>query len=754
MSKNIDEAKTCSVCGTALSGVDESCPVCMLRIGLAGGVESGESSTFEDTVRPTPGQTVKRFEHYELVTGEDGKPVELGRGAMGVTYKAFDVDLRLPVTLKLINEKYIGDESMQLRFLREARAAARLRHSNVASVLHLGRTGSSYFYAMEFVEGETLENLIKRSGRLEVKLALEITTQVAAGLAAVHKQKLVHRDIKPSNIMVSLEDGGALTAKIIDLGLAKTVNESGSQAGISMAGDFAGTPEFASPEQFAGVGVDIRSDLYALGVMLWRTVTGRSMFRGSPYEVMYQHQHAPLPLEKLEAVPQPVVVLLEVLLEKDPGRRFQNPAELLKAMPTIISAIEAGRRITRQSLQKNPPADLRVGTGKPAAKLGPEKISGVGSLTTGSGVFGREDDRVASVTRQPEPERLSPPLQKAPTGASAALVPGQGVPLSHPVPASKNHFWPIAGTLMAILLAGAVWIFLSLILNPTPNQEPQVVTERHSQKTGAAFGSHSPPQPGKPWTNSLDMHFVPLWDIYVSEWQTRKRDFEAFVQATGYDAVGGMSSAVTQNGFKLNEMSWRAPGFQQTPEHPVVGVSWEDGNQFCAWLTKKERTEGTLTEFQSYRLPSDREWSRAVGLEHEQGNSPEDRSGKIEAVYPWGDAFPPPDDIGNYAGSESRVDVPETWSVIPGFHDAFPRTAPVSAFKANARGLCCIGGNVWEWCMDKLGNTMNWRTLRGGSWATSRAAEMLSSYRRGYGPSFRCDDVGFRCVIATGGAHE
>ena len=128
--------------------------------------------------------------------GEDGKPVELGRGAMGVTYKAFDVDLHCPVTLKAISEQYLGDESARLRFLREARAAAGLRHSNVASVFHLGRTGQNYFYAMEFVEGETLENLIKRSGQLEVKLALEIATQVAAGLAAVHKQKMVHRDIK------------------------------------------------------------------------------------------------------------------------------------------------------------------------------------------------------------------------------------------------------------------------------------------------------------------------------------------------------------------------------------------------------------------------------------------------------------------------------------------------------------------------------------------------------------------------------
>ena len=316
--------RTCPSCGNEFSGAMEFCPVCMLRKALAGGVESGESSASEDTVKPTPEQAAQRFEHYELVTGEDGKPVELGRGAMGVTYKAFDVDLHCPVTLKVISERYLGDESARLRFLREARAAASVRHPNVASVFHLGRTGQNYFYAMEFVEGETLENLIKRSGRLEVKLALEIATQVAAGLAAVHKQKLVHRDIKPSNIMVSLEEGGAVTAKIIDLGLAKAVNEPGSQTAISTPGAFAGTPEFASPEQFAGVGVDIRSDLYSLGVTLWEMLTGQAPFRGSPAEVMYQHQHAPLPLEQLEDVPQPVVVLLEVLLEKDPGAAFSE----------------------------------------------------------------------------------------------------------------------------------------------------------------------------------------------------------------------------------------------------------------------------------------------------------------------------------------------------------------------------------------------------------------------------------------------
>ena len=108
-----------------------------------------------------------------------------------------------------------------------------------------------------------------------------------------------------------------------------------SEAAISMPGAFVGTPEFASPEQFAGVQVDIRSDLYSLGATLWKMLTGQTPFRGTSAEVMHQHQHAPLPLEQLKGVPQPLVVLLEKLLEKDPARRFQNPAELLKAMPTL-----------------------------------------------------------------------------------------------------------------------------------------------------------------------------------------------------------------------------------------------------------------------------------------------------------------------------------------------------------------------------------------------------------------------------------
>jgi WD40 repeat protein/serine/threonine protein kinase len=343
---NAENRRRCSVCGSAFSGGMPFCSVCMLRAAAAADSETGASS-LEDPVEPPSEPGERRFEHYELLKREDGSPVELGRGAMGVTYKAFDVDLRCQVALKVINERYLADESVRLRFMREARAAASLRHPNVASVFHLGRSHGNYFYAMEYVEGETLERLIKRSGRLEVHLALEIAAQIAAGLAAVHKQNLVHRDIKPTNIMVHREEGTGVTAKIIDLGLAKAINEAPSETTITTSGAFAGTPEFASPEQFAGTGLDIRSDLYSLGITLWEMLAGQTPFKGLPAEIMYQHQYASLPVEQLKGVPQPVVLLLEVLLQKDPARRFQSPGELLKLMPTIREAVGTGRPLRK-----------------------------------------------------------------------------------------------------------------------------------------------------------------------------------------------------------------------------------------------------------------------------------------------------------------------------------------------------------------------------------------------------------------------
>ena len=154
-------------------------------------------------------------------------PLELGRGGMGVTYKAIDTNLQCPVALKVIAARLIGDESARRRFVREARAAASVRHPNVASVFHLGRHDDSYFYAMEFVAGETLAKMIRKAGALEPSVALKVTALIAAGLEGIDKQNLVHRDIKPGNIMIGLHEDEIETVKIIDLGLTKKVAEAG-----------------------------------------------------------------------------------------------------------------------------------------------------------------------------------------------------------------------------------------------------------------------------------------------------------------------------------------------------------------------------------------------------------------------------------------------------------------------------------------------------------------------------------------------
>ena len=333
------KVRICQTCGATLAPHDDFCPVCAFR----GALQTDDTATeLSEPLVPA-----RRFGHYEILTQEDGSPLELGRGAMGITYKAFDVDLQRFAALKVISPRYLADESIRARFLREARAAGSVRHPNVAAVFQLGTSQENYFYAMEFVEGETLASLIKRSTRLDAKLALQVVAQVAAGLDAIHKQNLVHRDIKPGNIMVSSATDGALSVKIIDLGLAKQLTESESSADISMPGAFIGTPEFASPEQLTGTDIDIRSDLYSLGITLWQILAGQPPFRGAPNAVMHQHLNSSLPLEKLQEVPQPVVALVEVLLRKDPARRFQSPAELSEALPIVIGGIELG-----QSLRK------------------------------------------------------------------------------------------------------------------------------------------------------------------------------------------------------------------------------------------------------------------------------------------------------------------------------------------------------------------------------------------------------------------
>jgi serine/threonine protein kinase len=286
---------------------------------------------------------VERFEHFVIERRPDGSLWELGRGAMGVTYKAFDTNLRSDVALKVINSQFLNSDTARQRFLREARAAASLRHPNVATVFHLGNSDGEFFYAMEYIEGETVEKYVQREGPMNSEFALRITRQVSRALIAADRQKLVHRDIKPANVMlVQDEDEDHLLVKVIDFGLAKSLVAAADQSVTVSMGGFVGTPHFASPEQLEEKEIDVRSDIYSLGATLWFMLTGRPPFQGSMASVIHQHLSQPLPADLLSKLHPRIRALVERMQAKNPDDRFQTPGELKKELDQILTELKGG----------------------------------------------------------------------------------------------------------------------------------------------------------------------------------------------------------------------------------------------------------------------------------------------------------------------------------------------------------------------------------------------------------------------------
>src|SRR5215468_8545221 len=269
------EAGSCSSCGRPLThlGPNGECLRCLFNWGAT--AEEGQRNV---GVAPGP----LRYGQFEVETDTHGFPIALGAGAMAVTYRARDTVLNSVVALKVISLKLAENPIARARFLREARAAAQIHHPNVARVTHYGEQDGEYFYAMELVEGETLQARVQRTGPLPVSLALEVIEQAARGLAAAEACGVVHRDLKPSNLMIASDASELLLVKIIDYGVAKVAALPTDGMDQTQAG-FIGTPAFASPEQFAENGtpqIDTRSDIYSLGVTLWYLLTGKTPFRG------------------------------------------------------------------------------------------------------------------------------------------------------------------------------------------------------------------------------------------------------------------------------------------------------------------------------------------------------------------------------------------------------------------------------------------------------------------------------------------
>lgn len=297
---------------------------------------------------------------------------------------------------------------------------------------------------------------------------------------------------------------------------------------------------------------------------------------------------------------------------------------------------------------------------------------------------------------------------------------------------SRAQGWsPVRRIRRASMIAG---ISLAALAVAWPLLRRPQSTDR--QFPNAAATAPRSPMHGRPWTNTLGMRFVPVGDILFSTWETRIRDFDAYVRSTA-DRTERTMESLSKNGPGAYGLSWSNPGYPLTPEHPVVGMRWNDATGFCQWLTEAEQRLGWLTPAQRYRPPTDEEWSLAVGEE--------------ETQFPWGNELPPPPGAGNYAGSEVQADLdrplPPSRLRLENHRDSYLRTAPVGSFAPNQAGLHDLGGNVQEWCASSQPSARPLGIVRGGSWDSGTEEELQSSWRLNVPLGYRSDTFGFRCVL-------
>ncbi|TET38627.1 MAG: serine/threonine protein kinase, partial [Planctomycetota bacterium] len=294
----------------------------------------------------------RRIAGYEILS-------KLGQGGMGAVYKARQKSMERIVALKILPPKFARSPAFIDRFVREARAVAKLNHENIIAGIDVGESNGLYYFAMEYADGKTVYERIRESGAIGEDEAIDIVLQIARALEHAHRNDLVHRDVKPQNIIVTKKE----VAKLCDLGLAKTED---SEASVTQRGVSVGTPHYISPEQAKGeVDVDIRSDIYSLGASFYHMVVGQVPFVGSsPMVVMTKHltETPPYPRSKNADVSKDVSDFIMRMMAKDKEDRYQTPTKLI----SDLMRLKEGKSVSR----RHKPSRQRKSRSRVAAQRG------------------------------------------------------------------------------------------------------------------------------------------------------------------------------------------------------------------------------------------------------------------------------------------------------------------------------------------------------------------------------------------------
>jgi eukaryotic-like serine/threonine-protein kinase len=361
----------------------------------------------------------------------------VAEGGMATVYVGLDTRLDREIALKVMRPRLAEDEAFVTRFRREARSAARLSHPNVVAVYDQGEDDGQVFLAMEYVPGHTLRQVLTHEGALTPRAALDILDPVLQALAAAHAAGIVHRDVKPENVILR-EDG---VVKVADFGLARAVSSLGEgQSSTASSGVILGTVSYLSPEQVERSGVDVRSDVYAAGLVLYEMLTGEKAFSGeSPIQVAFQHVHGavPAPSTRVSTLSPALDMLVAAATARDPARRPANAQDYL----ALVRRTRAG--LTAAELDRRPSSDPNGGPAAPAALSRTAALPlGHRPPTSDTG----SSTAAAAVAAPPESRRAR---RKADEGQRDGAVPG------------ARGTWPLV--LVGVLVVGLVtaWFFLA-----------------------------------------------------------------------------------------------------------------------------------------------------------------------------------------------------------------------------------------------------------------------------------------------------